>query len=86
MAEVFHLDLHITDDMTTSQEADAIKQLARAAQMIGAISMMRNKHTIATQPMQALLNGAAHLEGSAAIWDGRSPLAIPQMMTTPRPI
>jgi hypothetical protein len=86
MAEIYHLDIHITDDMTTSEEVDLLKQLSKASQMLAAVSMMRNKRTIATQSMQALLNGAVHLDVASNIWNGPSPLSVPQLQVPSRPI
>ena len=75
-----HVDVDITDDLTTTQEMDLIKLLSKAATAIAAIGFLKNKYTINTPTIQALLNGAANLEAAAANWNGGSQIAVPTLM------
>jgi hypothetical protein len=86
MAEVFRADVTITDDMTQTQELEAIRALSKAAQTLGAIAMLKGRHSISVQSMQLLLGGATMLENAAANWLGPSPLTVPQLqMVQQRP-
>jgi len=87
MSELLKLDLTITDDMSMTQEMDAIKLLSRAAQVIGASAILRRVHTINSPVMQALLNGAAQVEIAGDNWNqtGSQAIQIPRMVPPPPP-
>jgi hypothetical protein len=84
MAELYHLDVVITDEMTSTEEIEAFRAIYKAVNMIVGGSMNRGRRTFANQAVQAVCAAAANIEIAAGNWDGPSPIAVPQLQMQPR--
>jgi hypothetical protein len=80
MAELLSVEVKITDDMTTTQEADALILLSKAVVTMIASAFMRGRYSINDQKVQAALNGAAQMEGAGKAWAGPPSVVVPQPM------
>jgi hypothetical protein len=88
MSDRFRFEIVITEDLSMAQEMEIIRAIAKAGQVLGALGLLKGRHSINTQPMQALLNAAAMNEAAAAGWGGNSSIQIPTMVpphAVPRP-
>jgi hypothetical protein len=85
MPDVFHLDIHITDDMSDTQCTEAIREVVKGLNRLAGVTLLRGKKTMLSPCIQSFFAGTANIENAANGWDGPSDITVPRLGMAPRP-
>ena len=80
MAELYHVDITIRDDMSETEVVETLREIAKGLNRLAGAALARGKCTALTPAMQPLFTAMANVETAANNWGGPSNLAVPQVV------